>query len=162
MTYLDETFLAFVALVVFISVLVYLRVPSILLSFLDSRADRIRNELFEARRSCKDAEILLAQYKEKYSQVEQEVQKIIKLSEHRIEALEAENRQIIEEIFASRLAAVERNIRSAESEVMRSFYSKAADISIEISKKIIFEKIDSKLESKIFQKSMDEIKKNYN
>ncbi len=42
---LDETFFAFVGLVLFLLLIVYLKVPGMMAKSLDDRADQIRNEL---------------------------------------------------------------------------------------------------------------------
>ncbi|MBL0849151.1 MAG: F0F1 ATP synthase subunit B [Candidatus Liberibacter ctenarytainae] len=154
----DETFLVFIALVIFIAILLFFRIPSLLRSFLDARADGIRNELFEARRAREEAENLLEQYKEKYSKVENEVRQIIIDAENKVSLLEEENRKRIAEAFDLRHADLEKKINLMELEYMRSFYIKLADFSIEFSQKIISEKMSDDVVSRIFQEEINNLK----
>ena len=52
---LDATFWALAALVIFLGLVVYLKVPGQVSKSLDARADRIRVELDEARRLREEA-----------------------------------------------------------------------------------------------------------
>ena len=51
----DATFFAFVGLVLFLALVVYLKVPGMMARSLDDRADQIRNELAEAKRLREEA-----------------------------------------------------------------------------------------------------------
>ena len=62
---LDATFFAFVGLVLFLALVVYLKVPGMMAKSLDDRADQIRNELAEAKRLREEAQHLLAEYQRK-------------------------------------------------------------------------------------------------
>ena len=59
---MDATFWATVALVIFLGVIVYFKVPGVIGKSLDARADKIRAELEEARRLREEAQQLLAEY----------------------------------------------------------------------------------------------------
>jgi len=48
--WLDATFVAFVALALFFGVMIWLKVPGMILSALDARSAEIAKELHEARR----------------------------------------------------------------------------------------------------------------
>jgi F-type H+-transporting ATPase subunit b len=57
----DATFWALVALVIFLGLMVYLKVPGVVTATLDKRADAIRKELDDARRLREEAQTLLAE-----------------------------------------------------------------------------------------------------
>ncbi|MDO9307278.1 MAG: ATP F0F1 synthase subunit B, partial [Mesorhizobium sp.] len=52
---------ATVALVIFLAIVVYLKVPGMIAGQLDKRADKIRSELEEARKLREEAQQLLAE-----------------------------------------------------------------------------------------------------
>src|SRR6266540_638538 len=52
----------FLALLVFIGILIYMKVPGMLVAALDKRAEKIRADLEEARRLRAEAEALLKEY----------------------------------------------------------------------------------------------------
>ena len=62
---MDAAFWALVALVIFLGIVIYLKVPGMINKSLDERAERIRNELDEARRLREEAQQLLAEYQRK-------------------------------------------------------------------------------------------------
>jgi len=79
---MDATFWAFVALIIFLGVLAYFKVPGMINGALDGRAERIRNELDEARKLREDAQQLLAEYQRKRQEAEQEAQDIVSAAKH--------------------------------------------------------------------------------
>jgi len=62
---MDATFWATVALVIFLCIVLYLKVPAMVTKALDDRAGNIRDELEEARRLREEAQGLLAEYQAK-------------------------------------------------------------------------------------------------
>ena len=50
----DATFFAFVGLVLFLALVVYLKVPGMMAKSLDARADKIRDELAEAKQKTEE------------------------------------------------------------------------------------------------------------
>jgi len=67
------TLWATVALLIFIGIVLYIKVPAMLSKALDARADRIRGELDDARRLREEAQTLLADYQKKRKEAEQKI-----------------------------------------------------------------------------------------
>ena len=63
---------ATVALFIFLGIAAYLKVPGTIGKALDARADRIRNELEEARKLREEAQQVLAEYQRKRKEAEAE------------------------------------------------------------------------------------------
>ncbi|XCD69835.1 F0F1 ATP synthase subunit B [Candidatus Liberibacter asiaticus] len=153
----DETFLVFMSLIIFLVIVVYLRIPSILLSFLDAHADKIRDDIFEARRLREKSENILMQYKEKHSKVEEETREIILAAKHRAKILAEEVCQNIEQISALYLKDLEQKIHYMKLEAKRLLYAKIADFSVEIVREIISQKMNDDVNSSIFEKTISSI-----
>ena len=66
----DATFFAFVGLLLFFALIVYLKVPGMMAKALDERAEKISNELAEAKRLREEAQHLLAEYQRKRKDAE--------------------------------------------------------------------------------------------
>ena len=62
---MDATFWAFVGLILFLVLVAYLKVPGMMAKALDERADKIRDELAEAKRLREEAQHVLAEYQRK-------------------------------------------------------------------------------------------------
>ncbi len=73
----EPEFWVFVGFVIFVGILVYVGVPKMLLSALDDRGKRVQAELDEARRLKDEAQKLLAEYKAKQRQADEEAVAII-------------------------------------------------------------------------------------
>lgn len=74
---MDATFWAFIALVIFVAIVVYMKVPGMIGRTLDERADRIKKELEEARTLREEAQQLLAEYHRKRKEAEKEAGDIV-------------------------------------------------------------------------------------
>ena len=74
---IDATFIALVAFTIFFAVMIYLKVPGMVLSALDQRSAAIAKELHDARRLREEAEKLLADYKAKHAAAETEAKAIV-------------------------------------------------------------------------------------
>ena len=61
---IDATFIALVAFTIFFAVMIYLKVPGMVLSALDQRSAAIAKELHDARRLREEAEKLLKDNKQ--------------------------------------------------------------------------------------------------
>ncbi len=70
---MDATFWAFIALLLFIALIVYLKVPGMIGRSLDERAENIKKELEEARTLREEAQQLLAEYHRKRKEAEKKL-----------------------------------------------------------------------------------------
>ena len=113
----DATFYALVGLVIFLALMIYLKVPAVVNKSLDGRADKIRDELEEARRLREEAQSLLAEFQRKRKEAEKEAGEIIAPREaHRLlRGSQAENRRICN---ARRKKLAEQKIAQAETEAV--------------------------------------------
>ena len=84
---MDAPFWALVSLLIFIGITIYMKVPKMMAKSLDERADRIRNELEEARRLREEAQQLLAEYQRKRKEAEREAEDIVTAAEREAKLL---------------------------------------------------------------------------
>ncbi len=115
----DATFVAFVAFAAFFGVMVWLKVPAMILSALDARSAEIAKELHEARRLREDAEKLHAEYTAKRALAETEAKEIVAMAKEQAAV-------VAEETRASMLAAMARRERQADDRIIAAG-TKAAD-----------------------------------
>ena len=71
MEWLTATEVAFVGLVLFVILLIYLKVPAMIAGALDNQSQAIAKELHDARKLREEAEALLAEYEAKRAAAEQ-------------------------------------------------------------------------------------------
>jgi F-type H+-transporting ATPase subunit b len=117
--WLDATFVAFVAFAIFFAVMIWLKVPGMILSALDARSAEIAKELHEARRLREEAEKLHADYTAKHAAAEAEAKTIVAAAKEQAAV-------VAEETRAAMVAAMQRRERQAEDRIAAAG-AKAAD-----------------------------------
>jgi F-type H+-transporting ATPase subunit b len=131
-----ETWVA-VAFVLFVGVLAYYKAHKPLLRMLDDRSERIKAELDEARRLKEEAQTLLASYRRKKEEVEQEAQAIIAGAKAEAERLASETAARMEEFIGRRKQMAETKIAQAEAQALADVRAAAADAAVAAAEKIL-------------------------
>lgn len=155
---MTDTFWALIGLLLFIAVLVYYKVPALLNSFLDKRAELIRSELDEARRTREEAQELLAVYQAKREQAEKEAKEIIATAKREAELLAKDAHQKMEDYVARRNKMAEQKIAHAESEAIDAVKSSVVDLAVAAAKEILVKEIDTKKSASLIKESLAEVK----
>jgi F-type H+-transporting ATPase subunit b len=159
---MDATFWAFVALVIFIGIVFYMKVPGMLGKSLDERAERIRAELEEARRLREEAQQLLAEYQRKRKEAEKEAADILDAAKREAGQLVSEAQQKTEDYVARRTALAEQKIGQAEHEAVQEVRASAVDIAVEAARALLARKVDSATGAKLFETSVRDVKSKLN
>jgi F-type H+-transporting ATPase subunit b len=158
----DETFFAFVALIIFLALIVYLKVPGMMAKSLDDRADQIRNDLAEAKRLREEAQHLLAEYQRKRKEAEADAAHIVAAAEREAEMLTAEARKKTEEFVTNRTALSEAKIKQAEEDAVKAVRSAAVDLAIAAAGTVIAKQADGKVQSQLFETAVGEVRSRLN
>jgi F-type H+-transporting ATPase subunit b len=150
------------ALIVFVAILVYMKVPVMLVEALDKRADKIRSDLEEARKLREEAEALLADYRQKTGNAAAEAQEIVAQARREAEALSAEAKTRIEDYVARRTRAVEQRIAQAETQAVAEVRSRAIDVAAAAAGRILAERAKGRAGEELVERSIDTVRKNLN
>ncbi|MGR6431853.1 F0F1 ATP synthase subunit B [Rhizobium sp. PAMB 3174] len=158
----DATFFAFVAFLIFIVGIVYLKVPGMLAKSLDDRAGQIRDELAEAKRLREEAQHLLAEYQRKRKEAEAEAASIVAVAEREAKMLAEEAKQKTEDYVARRNALSEQKIKQAETDAVNAVRSAAVDLAIAAAEKVLADKVDGSVKEKLFNASVEQVRTRLN
>jgi F-type H+-transporting ATPase subunit b len=156
------TLWVFIALLVFLGVLIWAGVPKKLGASLDGRANRIRRELDEARQLREEAKQLLAQYQKKRKEAEQEAAAIVAAAKREAEMLADEAHKKTEDYVARRTALAEQKIGQAEREAVAEVRASAVDIAVEAARTLLAGKIDAKAGADLFKSALQDVKAKLN
>jgi F-type H+-transporting ATPase subunit b len=156
------TLWATVALIIFLGIAAYIKVPGLIAKALDARAAKISNELEEARRLREEAQQLLGQYQRKRKEAEQEAADIVAAAKREAEMLAAEAHKRTEDYVARRAALAEQKIGQAEREAIGEVRASAVDIAVEAARALLAGKIDAKAGADLFNASMQDVKSKLN
>ncbi len=159
---MDATFWAFIALVIFIAIVVYLKVPGMIGRSLDERADRIKKELEEARTLREEAQQLLAEYHRKRKEAEKEASDIVASAEREAKALLEDAKRATEEYVVRRNRLAEQKIATAETDAINAVRASAVDLAVAAAGKIVAEKVDAKIAGNLFKDALAQVKSNLN
>ena len=127
----DAEFWVGVALVLFLGILVWAKVPGLAVKALDSRAEKIRAELAEAERLRKDAEELLAAIRTRREETERHAAEMLANAETEARRLEAEAHVRLEEQIKRRALIAESKIAQAEAQAAADVKAAAAELAAE-------------------------------
>jgi F-type H+-transporting ATPase subunit b len=150
------------AFVLFLGVLAYFRVHKVLVDGLDQRTARIKAELDEARRLKDEAHALLAAYKNKQHEAEQEAEAIIAGAKAEAERIAAEAKTKIEDLLSRRTKMAESKIAQAEAQAVADVRAAAADAAVAAAEKILSKTVKGKLADDLINKGVEDLKSKLN
>jgi F-type H+-transporting ATPase subunit b len=159
---MDATFWAFIALLLFIALIVYLKVPGMIGRSLDERAENIKKELEEARTLREEAQQLLAEYHRKRKEAEKEAGDIVAAAEREAKALLEDAKRSTEEFVVRRNKLAEQKIATAETDAINAVRASAVDLAIAAAGKIVADKVDAKVAGTLFKDALGQVKTNLN
>lgn len=139
----NSTFWAGVAFVVFV-VLAYRPGKRILTNALDERIARIRNEIEEAKRLREEAQSTLANYQRRQREALQEAEKIIAHAREEAERARARAEAELAESIRRREQQAAEKIAQAEAAALEDIRSRAVDLAIGATAKLLEEKLAGK------------------
>ena len=157
MTQMAEFWVA-IAFVVFLLVLLYYRVPSLIAKSLDDRAEVIRKELDEARRLREEAQNLLADYQKKHRNAGQEAQSILELARREAEVIAQETRASLKDLLERRTQQAEDKIARAEAQAVDDVRAAAIEVAVGAAEKILREKASGAGGISLVDQSIRELK----
>jgi F-type H+-transporting ATPase subunit b len=140
----DAAFWATIALLVFVGVVLYLKVPAMIGKALDGRIAAIEKELAEAERLRQEAKFLLEEYEAKRQAAATEAESIVAAAREEAFRMTAEAKTSLEALIVRRTKAVEDKIAQAESQAVAEVRSRSADVAVEAARVLLTRQMSSK------------------
>jgi len=151
----DATFVATVALILFLALVVYLKVPGMITKALDGRIKAIETELAEAERLRLEAKFLLEEYESKRQAATKEAESIVAAAREEAFRLTGEAKTSLEALIARRTKAVEDKIAQAESQAVAEVRSRSADVAVEAARLLLTKQMATKGDALVDQAIKD-------
>ena len=158
MTY-DATFFALVAFVLFFGVLIWLKVPGMILSALDARGQAIAKELHDARRLREEAEKLLAEYRAKRAAAEAEAKAIVDTAKEQAAVVAEETRTQMMAAMARRERQAEDRIAAAGTKAADEVRAAAAEAAVAAAEKLLRSRLDGPAQAALVNEGVAELAK---
>ncbi|MBJ3784902.1 F0F1 ATP synthase subunit B family protein [Devosia sediminis] len=140
--WLDNSFFATLALVIFLGLMLYFGVPKIIAKMLDAKIKQIETDIAEAKRLRNEAAALLVEYEQKRVAAEREAEGIVAAAKEEAERLTAEAQASLTDLVTRRTAAVEDKIAQAEAQAVAEVRARSADIAIEAARVVLADEMN--------------------
>ncbi|MDB5474453.1 MAG: synthase subunit [Devosia sp.] len=137
MEWLDNSFYALVALVIFLGLMVYFGIPRIVGGLLDKQIQKIADDLAKAKTLREEAAALLVEYEHKRAAAEDEAAGIIAAAQEEASRLTAGAQVALADLVARRTRAVEDKIAQAEAQAVAEVRARSADVAIEAARLVL-------------------------
>lgn len=157
-----DTFWVGVAFFIFIGILAYFGVPKAIVAALDSRGEKVAQELAEARRLRVEAEKLLAEYEAKRKAAESEAASIIAAANDEAKRLAADAEAKLNDFVTRRTKSAEDKIALAESQAEAEVRAAAAEAATKAAELIIRAQVGGKTGDAMFAAGLSEVKAKLN
>ena len=151
-----------VGFAIFVGILIYVGVPKMVTKALDDRGKRVQAELDEARRLKEEAQKLLAEYKAKQRQADDEATAIIAGAKAEAERFAAEAKTKMEEFVARRAKMAETKIAQAEAQAVADVRAAAADAAVSAAEKILTDSVKGKVADDLLARGIGDVKTKLN
>jgi F-type H+-transporting ATPase subunit b len=156
-----ETWVA-VAFVIFVGVLIYYGVHTMITGALDQRSARIRADLDEARRLKEEAAALLAEYRRKQQPAEREAAQIVAGAKAEADRLAVEARTRMDEFVTRRTKMAETKIAQAEAQALADVRAAAAEAAVAAAEKILTQTVKGSVADDLINKGIADLKSKLN
>ena len=132
----DATWVA-IGFVLFILMLIYFKVPGQITKILDNRAEKIKNELDEAKKLREEAQAMLADFQKKNKEAEKSAKALIDEAKKIAKNYEKEAKSKFDENMERRKKLLDEKLKRAEVEALNQIKNDITDI--------VFDAIDKSL-----------------
>ena len=129
---LDNTdFVVLISFLIFVGVLVYFKVPSIVGAFLDKRSNDIHNEIEKAGEILEEAKKILSSIEADHIRTSETIGQMVQTAKSRAGDEEEKAKKNIEELMKNKLISAEGQVMSNERKILEEIEGRAIDLSIE-------------------------------
>ena len=159
---LDNTFFAFLALVIFLGIVMWAGAHKKAGAALDARAAQISKDINDARKLREDAEALLAEYKQKKLDAEKEAAGIIAQAKADAVAFAEDAKKKLADSLTRRTKQAEQKIAQAEAAAIKEVRSSAADLAIAAATRVLKDTSKGKTAEALIADSIKAVKSRLN
>lgn len=133
----NSNFVVLIAFLIFVGILLWKKVPSLVVGMLDKRAAQIQADLAEARALREEARALLASYEKKQKEVAEQSARIIAVAKDEAQQAALAAQSDLEASIARRLAAASDQIASAEAAAITQVRNQAIAVAVAAARDVL-------------------------
>ena len=157
---LDNTdFVVLISFLIFVGVLIYFKVPSIIAAFLDKRSDDIKNEIERANEILEEAKKILSSIESDHIKTTETIERMVTTTKDRAVDEEEKAKKHIEELMRNKLISAEEQIKLNERKILEEIERRAIDLSIEKVRMSLSENLSGGEYERYFDSSIKSVEK---
>ncbi|SFL31251.1 F0F1 ATP synthase subunit B [Shimia haliotis] len=153
----NTDFIVTLGFLLFIAVLFYFKVPSLLGGMLDKRAEDIKSELDEARALREEAQTVLASYERKQREVQEQAERIVAQAKDEAQKAAVQAKEDLAQSIERRLAAAKDQIASAEASAVKEVRDQAIVVAIAAAEDVITKQMSAADANKLIESGIAEV-----
>jgi F-type H+-transporting ATPase subunit b len=153
----NTDFVVLLAFLLFIGILLVAKVPGLLGSQLDNRAEGIQKDLDEARALREEAQTILASYERKQQEVQALADQIVSGARDEAARAAEQAKADLEVSIARRLTAAEEQIASAEASAVKEVRDQAITIAVAAADQVISKQMTATEANKLIEAAIVEV-----
>ena len=153
----NTDFSVLIAFLIFVGILLYFRVPALVLGLLDKRAAKIREDLETARRLHEEAKALLTGYDRKLKDAREQAERIVANARSDAQAAAAAAQADLQATIARKLQAAEEQIAAAETAAIREVRETAVAVAVAAAGDVLAGQISGGKASALIDSSIAEV-----
>ena len=157
---LDNTdFVVLISFLIFVGILIYFKVPSIVGAFLDKRSNDIQSEIEKASEILEEAKKILSSIEADHKRTSETIGQMVETARSRAGEEEEKAKKNIEELMKNKLISAEGQVMSNERKILEEIEDRAIDLSIEKVKVKLSQSLSSSDYDNQFNASIQSIEK---
>lgn len=153
----NTDFVVLLGFLLFIAVLLYFKVPSLLMGMLDDRAKGIRSDLDEARAIREEAQSLLASYERKTREAKAQADDIVANARAEAEAAADQAKVDLEASVERRLASAEEQIESARAAAVKDVRDRAVAVATAAAGEVVAKQLSAAEADAMIDRSIETV-----
>jgi len=153
----NTDFVVVLAFLVLVGIIIYYKVPGLLMGMLDQRAEGIRSDLDEARALREEAQTILASYERKQREVAEQSERIIAQAREEAQLAAEQAKADLEASIVRRVAAATDQIASAEAGAVREVRDRAVSIAVDVAAQVIASKTSAAEANKLIDTAIADV-----
>lgn len=153
----NTDFVVAISFFIFMGILVYYKVPKIIINLLDKRANTIRKEIDDANKLLEDAKSLLAKSERDHQNNILKAKEIINSAEKISKKLLEDSKSDIKFAVSRKLDMAKKQMKANEKKVLNSIRDEIIDTAFKLAEESINKKLDKNISNQITKESIEEI-----
>ena len=158
----EAEFWVAVAFVILMGVFGYFGVHRLILKALDTRGERIKKELDDARSLKEEALKLVEEYRARRASAEREAQDIVASAKAEAERIAVEAKAKMEDFVARRTKSAESKIAQAELQAVADVRAAAADAAVAAATNVLSKTVKGSIADGLLEKSIKDVREKLN